>query len=121
LKKAGRMIFTLQAFLIQRNLNVIKMFLSLWIVCCLSIALPKLVNARTLPIAAGVYHTVALKANGTVWAWGRNYYGQLGNGSNSDRNTPVQVSGLIEVTGIAAGRVSHRSVETRRYGLGLGI
>lgn len=32
-------------------------------------------NIKT--IATGAYHTVALKTDGTVWAWGRNSYGQL--------------------------------------------
>jgi len=43
-------------------------------------------------IAAGYNHTVAVKSDGTVWAWGRNYHGQLGDGSQVDRNIPVQVN-----------------------------
>jgi len=35
--------------------------------------------------------TVALKGDGTAWAWGWNFYGQLGDGTNTDRWTPVQV------------------------------
>lgn len=31
-----------------------------------------------ISIASGEYHTLALKSNGTIWAWGDNYYGQLG-------------------------------------------
>ena len=46
-----------------------------------------------IAIAAGGHHTVALKSDATLWAWGWNLYGQLGDGSNTDRNTPVQVSG----------------------------
>jgi len=34
-------------------------------------------------IAAGNHHTVALKEDGTVWAWGRNSDGQLGDGSTT--------------------------------------
>jgi len=50
------------------------------------------VNVDTvIPIAGGRWHTVALKLDGTVWAWGNNFYGQLGDGSNLDSNTPVQV------------------------------
>ena len=54
-------------------------------------------------IAAGNSHSLALKADGSVWAWGSNSYGQLGDGTMTQRNTPVQVSGLGEVTQIAAG------------------
>lgn len=59
-------------------------------------------QAATPMIAAGSYHTAALKSDGSVWAWGRNSSGQLGNGSTSDRLTPVQVSGLTGVQAIAA-------------------
>ena len=34
---------------------------------------------------------MALKTDGTVWAWGRNNYGQLGDGTTTERLTPVQV------------------------------
>lgn len=36
-------------------------------------------------------HFVALKSDGTLWAWGRNDYGQLGDGSNTDQCPPVAV------------------------------
>lgn len=42
-------------------------------------------------ISAGLHHTVALKQNGTLWAWGRNVEGQLGNGTNTSESIPVQV------------------------------
>jgi len=55
-------------------------------------------------IAAGEGYTVALKTDGSVWAWGYNYYGQLGDGTTDNKNTPVPVSGLSSgVTAIAAG------------------
>jgi alpha-tubulin suppressor-like RCC1 family protein len=54
-------------------------------------------------IAAGSYHSLALKNDGTVWAWGWNEYGQLGDATNTDSNTPVQVSGLSGVQDIAGG------------------
>ncbi len=45
-------------------------------------------------VAAGGYHTCALKTNGTVYCWGYNYMGQLGDSTNVDRYTPVQVKGV---------------------------
>nr|MBF0102519.1 PKD domain-containing protein [Desulfobacterales bacterium] len=54
-------------------------------------------------IACGPSHTVALKQDGTVWAWGKNEYGQLGDGTQQDRLTPVQVSGISNVIDIEAG------------------
>lgn len=57
-------------------------------------------------IAAGGNHTLALKSDGTVWAWGSNYYGQLGLDEDSyvsKMTTPVQVSNLTDVIQIAAG------------------
>jgi alpha-tubulin suppressor-like RCC1 family protein/methionine-rich copper-binding protein CopC len=54
-------------------------------------------------IAAGGNHSLALKNDGTVWAWGGNTWGELGDGSATDRATPVQAYGLTNVTAIAAG------------------
>lgn len=55
-------------------------------------------------IAAGDNHTVALKQDQTtVWAWGTNRLGQLGDGGREDKLTPVQVQGMNEVTKIATG------------------
>ncbi|QDY07831.1 hypothetical protein FJK98_12135 [Micromonospora sp. HM134] len=42
-------------------------------------------------IAAGIAHNLALQPNYTVVAWGLNNYGQLGDGTTSDRPVPVQV------------------------------
>ena len=42
-------------------------------------------------IASGYWHTVALTSDGKVFAWGGNYVGQLGDGTTTDRSTPVAV------------------------------
>jgi alpha-tubulin suppressor-like RCC1 family protein len=54
-------------------------------------------------VAAGGLHSLALRSDGTVWAWGYNFVGQLGNGTQTGSGTPVQVTGLTGVTQVAAG------------------
>ncbi|MBC7247122.1 MAG: hypothetical protein H5T73_05000 [Actinobacteria bacterium] len=54
-------------------------------------------------VAGGGYHSLALMADGTVRAWGYNYYGQLGNGNNTSSNVPVHVSGLSGAVAVAGG------------------
>ena len=57
-------------------------------------------------IAAGYDQGYALLADGTVKAWGLNTSGQLGDGTTTNRYTPVSVSGLTGVQAIAAGYYS---------------
>ena len=54
-------------------------------------------------IAGGFNHTIALKTDGTVWTWGSNEFGKLGDGTTTQRTTPVQVNGLTNVAAIAGG------------------
>ena len=54
-------------------------------------------SGRTaVAITAGAYHTCAILDDGSVSCWGYNTYGQLGDGTNTDRNTPTQTSSLGE-------------------------
>ena len=48
-------------------------------------------------------HTLALTSSGSVWAWGDNLYGQLGDGTTTDAIAPVRLSGLTNVVALAAG------------------
>jgi alpha-tubulin suppressor-like RCC1 family protein len=54
-------------------------------------------------IAAGYAHSVALKKDGTVWTWGFNSTGQLGDQSETDTSEPAIVPGLANVIAISAG------------------
>ncbi len=54
-------------------------------------------------VAAGSQHTLALTTDGTVWAWGYNSNGQLGDGTTTQRTIPGLIPGLTNVIAIAAG------------------
>jgi len=40
-------------------------------------------------VGGGSFHTTAIKTDGTLWTWGFNYYGQLGDNTTTNRSTPV--------------------------------
>ena len=65
--------------------------------------------SEVVAISADYLHTVYLKSDGTGWAAGSNGYGQLGDGTTTNRSNPVQVThadstGLSEVIGISAAK-----------------
>ncbi|MEW2624211.1 Ig-like domain repeat protein [Streptomyces sp. NPDC048106] len=63
------------------------------------------VGTRATAIAAGGYHGLALTSDGHVLAWGRNSFGELGDGTTTSSSTPVEVRLPMgtHVTAIAAG------------------
>jgi uncharacterized repeat protein (TIGR01451 family) len=64
-------------------------------------------------IAGGGGHSLAVKSDGTVWAWGYNGFGQIGDGTfgdgvnfgntDNDKHTPVQVTGVANAVAVAGG------------------
>lgn len=57
-------------------------------------------------VTAGLVHTCALTQSGTVYCWGGNDFGALGDGTvKTERDTPVLVAGLPRATAISAGAV----------------
>lgn len=65
-----------------------------------------LVGVEIVDVSLGWFHTLALDAEGRVWVWGDNTFGQLGNGSTVGSETPIQIVGFggQDVLQIAAGR-----------------
>jgi alpha-tubulin suppressor-like RCC1 family protein len=63
-------------------------------------------------IAAGGTHTVAVKSDGTLWSWGTNLYGQIGNGSTINQIIPKQVDVQNSFTSVAAGTDFSTAINT---------
>jgi alpha-tubulin suppressor-like RCC1 family protein len=66
-------------------------------------ALPQRLTAAEPLVVSGYDFSAYLAADGTVWTWGSNSYGQLGDGTTTPHYTPQQVPGLNRVVSISAG------------------
>ncbi len=63
-------------------------------------------------VAAGFYHGLLVRNNGSVASWGYNGYGELGDGTSVDRITPITVPNLSSVVAVAAGRYHSASLRS---------
>jgi alpha-tubulin suppressor-like RCC1 family protein len=63
-------------------------------------------------VACGGLHTTAIKTDGTLWAWGYNFYGQVGDTTTTQRTTPVQVGTATTWKQVAGGRFHTAAVKT---------
>ena len=61
-------------------------------------------EAGAATIAAGSNFTVALQSDGTLWAWGDNTYGELGNGTTTNAATPTRIGGGTTWSAVAGDR-----------------
>jgi alpha-tubulin suppressor-like RCC1 family protein len=68
------------------------------------VRVPGLANARAVAAGDGG-HALAVLADGTVWAWGNNSQGQLGDGTTTSRHTPARVANLTAVGTYAGSKV----------------
>src|SRR5207302_4573120 len=67
---------------------------------------------NVIQAAGGAYYALFLLNDGTVWAYGDNRAGQLGDGSQTDQTTPVKVSDLHSVTAIAAASIASLALKS---------
>jgi alpha-tubulin suppressor-like RCC1 family protein len=65
-------------------------------------------------VAAGDHHSIAMKRDGALWAWGYNAFGQLGDGSADDAHSPVLVQGGNDWAAFAAG--DYHTIARKRDG-----
>lgn len=73
-------------------------------------------------LASGDQSVVGLKTDGTLWAWGLNTYGQLGNGTNDTSTVPVQVGAANDWTGVGACSATGFGLKaTEAYSWGAGV
>jgi len=63
-------------------------------------------------ISSGSDHTLALKTDGTLWAWGDNGTGELGDGTTVDKNLPVQIGTANDWQKISAGNNFSLAIKT---------
>ena len=64
-------------------------------------------STRATAISAGVSQSCAVLQSGRVACWGANEYGQLGDGTTTDRATPVNVAGITNAVAVSAGGGHH--------------
>jgi alpha-tubulin suppressor-like RCC1 family protein len=60
-------------------------------------------EAMATRVVAGNYHSLWIKDDNSLWAWGDNFYGQLGDGTKVDRSAPVKVAGVGAIADVAGG------------------
>jgi alpha-tubulin suppressor-like RCC1 family protein len=64
-------------------------------------------------VSAGDSHTSAVRTNGTLWTWGNNQYGMLGNNCNTQQSSPVSViGGFTDWCQVSAGNQHTAAVRT---------
>lgn len=76
---------------------------------------PPVPLTKVTAVASGVEHNCAIREDTSVWCWGRNYFGSLGDGTTMRRTTAIQVrkmngDPLLNVVAIGAGAISSCAV-----------
>jgi alpha-tubulin suppressor-like RCC1 family protein len=74
---------------------------------CVSVSTNLTVNpapsqSGSMKIAGGSGHTLLVCSDNSLWAFGYNYFGQLGNGTNTSTKTPVQITSINDIKAVAS-------------------
>lgn len=89
-------------------MNMKKFSAIILILCAIN-----LVSAQCFKkIYAGYNHFIAINQDGTLWAWGKNTQGQLGDGSTVDKITPVQISSDTNWVHISSGSSGNLAIKS---------
>lgn len=75
-----------------------------------TIIIPASTN-NVVHVSSGEFHTLVIKSNGTLWAWGLNNNGQLGNGTSINRLAPIQIGTATNWAGIAVGGIHSLAIK----------
>jgi len=85
---------------------LLGMMTLLFLVSCEDETTPDPAPVTWASVSGGRWHTLAIKTDGTLWAWGMNNYGQLGlgnSGEGTNRNTPTQVGADLNWSSVSGG------------------
>jgi alpha-tubulin suppressor-like RCC1 family protein len=80
-----------------------KRWMMVFVCVVIFCSIPAVTQAVQPQVVAGYYHTLALDADGRLWAWGGNSYGVLGDGTYVRRLLPVPIGGSARWKMVAAG------------------
>lgn len=72
-------------------------------------------------VSTGMRHSLGIKSDGTLWAWGANDFGQLGNGTTIAKTTPVQIGTANDWQSVSAGTLHSMAIKTNGTLWGWGI
>ncbi|MGH1519697.1 fibronectin type III domain-containing protein [Chryseobacterium sp. JK1] len=72
-------------------------------------------------VSTGMSHSLGIKSDGTLWAWGANDFGQLGNGTNTAKTVPVQIGTANDWQSVSAGTFHSMAIKTNGTLWGWGL
>ncbi len=72
-------------------------------------------------VSTGMSHSLGIKSDGTLWAWGANDFGQLGDGTSTNRTLPVQIGTANDWQSVSAGTFHSMAIKNNGTLWGWGL